>query len=128
MAVIDLAEAVARELGIAQHVHVPGWVDAADLEGLYAAALCVVALATRVGAIQFRVPQVRGGLDFYPSALEKGVRSEQALMLALAAELGVSRGVVTEAYQRLAEDGHVAGRGRCGPHQSRGRRSWSMHR
>ncbi len=32
----------------------------------------------------------------------------------LAAELGVSRGVVTEAYQRLTEDGHVAGRGRRG--------------
>ncbi|MFE9748778.1 GntR family transcriptional regulator, partial [Saccharothrix saharensis] len=32
----------------------------------------------------------------------------------LAAELGVSRGVVTEAYQRLAEDGHVVGRGRGG--------------
>ncbi|PWU50997.1 GntR family transcriptional regulator [Micromonospora globispora] len=32
----------------------------------------------------------------------------------LAAELGVSRGVVTEAYQRLTEDGHVVGRGRGG--------------
>ncbi|GAA3722164.1 PLP-dependent aminotransferase family protein [Spinactinospora alkalitolerans] len=32
----------------------------------------------------------------------------------LAAELRVSRGVVTEAYRRLAEDGHVAGRGRRG--------------
>lgn len=32
----------------------------------------------------------------------------------LAAELRVSRGVVTEAYQRLVEDGHVAGRGRGG--------------
>ncbi|MFR9779871.1 PLP-dependent aminotransferase family protein [Micromonospora sp. MS34] len=32
----------------------------------------------------------------------------------LAAELGVSRGVVTEAYQRLTEDGHVVGRGRAG--------------
>jgi GntR family transcriptional regulator/MocR family aminotransferase len=33
---------------------------------------------------------------------------------ALAGELGVSRGVVTEAYQRLSEDGQVAGRGRGG--------------
>ncbi|MBG6138488.1 MocR-like pyridoxine biosynthesis transcription factor PdxR [Longispora fulva] len=33
---------------------------------------------------------------------------------ALAADLGVSRGVVTEAYQRLVEDGHVAGHGRGG--------------
>jgi GntR family transcriptional regulator/MocR family aminotransferase len=32
----------------------------------------------------------------------------------LAGELRVSRGVVTEAYQRLTEDGHVAGRGRSG--------------
>ncbi|WP_030234651.1 PLP-dependent aminotransferase family protein [Streptomyces sp. NRRL S-350] len=32
----------------------------------------------------------------------------------LAAELGVSRGVVTDAYRRLAEEGQVAGRGRGG--------------
>ncbi|QVQ50727.1 PLP-dependent aminotransferase family protein [Spiractinospora alimapuensis] len=32
----------------------------------------------------------------------------------LAAELGVSRGVVTEAYRRLSDDGHVAGHGRNG--------------
>src|SRR5258705_8661268 len=32
----------------------------------------------------------------------------------LAGELGMSRGVVTEAYRRLAEDGQLAGRGRAG--------------
>jgi GntR family transcriptional regulator/MocR family aminotransferase len=32
----------------------------------------------------------------------------------LAAELHISRGVVTESYQRLTEDGHLAGRGRAG--------------
>jgi GntR family transcriptional regulator/MocR family aminotransferase len=32
----------------------------------------------------------------------------------LATELAVSRGVVTEAYRRLAEEGHVAGHGRAG--------------
>ncbi|MGQ5264550.1 MocR-like pyridoxine biosynthesis transcription factor PdxR [Micromonospora sp. ZYX-F-536] len=32
----------------------------------------------------------------------------------LAADLGVSRGVVTEAYQRLTEEGHITGRGRAG--------------
>ncbi|MFI9718259.1 PLP-dependent aminotransferase family protein [Streptomyces sp. NPDC052396] len=32
----------------------------------------------------------------------------------LAAELRVSRGLVTEAYRRLGEDGHIAGRGRAG--------------
>ena len=41
-------------------------------------------LATRLGSIQFQIPQVRGDVAFYPSALEKGIRSEQALKLALA--------------------------------------------
>ena len=45
-------------------------------------------LTTRLGPITFAVPQVRGDLDFYPSALEKGVRSEQALNLALAEPSG----------------------------------------
>lgn len=38
---------------------------------------------TRVGELQLAVPQVRAG-DFYPAALEKGLRSERALTLALA--------------------------------------------
>ena len=38
---------------------------------------------TRLGNVTFDVPQVRSG-GFYPSALEKGSRSEQALNLALA--------------------------------------------
>ena len=45
-------------------------------------------LTTRLGPITFAIPQVRGDLDFYPSALEKGVRSEQALKLALAEPSG----------------------------------------
>ena len=40
-------------------------------------------MATRMGRITFDVPQVRKG-DFYPSALERGIRSERALKLALA--------------------------------------------
>ncbi len=38
---------------------------------------------SRVGPLQVSVPQVRNG-DFYPSSLEKGLRSERALMLAVA--------------------------------------------
>jgi putative transposase len=38
---------------------------------------------TRGGDIQFDIPQVREG-DFYPSALEKGLRSERALHLTFA--------------------------------------------
>ena len=38
---------------------------------------------TRVGALTLAVPQARG-VEFYPSALEKGLRSERALKLAVA--------------------------------------------
>jgi putative transposase len=38
---------------------------------------------TRLGALTLEVPQTRG-VEFYPSALEKGVRSERALKLAVA--------------------------------------------
>jgi putative transposase len=58
-------------------------------------------VATRLGPIQFSVPQVRGDLDFYPSALEKGVRSEQALKLALA-EMYV-QGVSTRKVSAVVE-------------------------
>jgi transposase-like protein len=40
-------------------------------------------LNTRLGALELSVPQVREG-DFYPSFLEKGLRSERALKLSLA--------------------------------------------
>jgi transposase-like protein len=58
-------------------------------------------LATRVGPIQFKIPQVRGDVDFYPSALEKGIRSEQALKLALA-EMYV-QGVSTRKVSAIVE-------------------------
>src|SRR5258708_18226371 len=57
---------------------------------------------TRVGELTFDVLQVRGG-GFYPSALEKGTRTEQALNLALA-ELyaqGVSTRKVTDILVKL---------------------------
>lgn len=40
-------------------------------------------LQTRLGEIAFAIPQVREG-EFYPQALEKGLRSERALTMALA--------------------------------------------
>nr|WP_321353428.1 IS256 family transposase [uncultured Methanoregula sp.] len=39
---------------------------------------------TRIGTIKLDIPQVRGPVKFYPSALGKGQRSEQALTAALA--------------------------------------------
>jgi len=56
---------------------------------------------TRVGAIAFDVPQVRKG-NFYPSALEKGLRSERALTLALA-EMYV-QGVSTRKVKAITEE------------------------
>ena len=40
-------------------------------------------ITSRVGQLQVAVPQVRNG-DFYPSSLEKGLRSERALKIAIA--------------------------------------------
>jgi transposase-like protein len=56
---------------------------------------------TRIGELQLAVPQVRG-MPFYPSALERGVRSEKALKLALA-EMYV-QGVSTRKMAQITEE------------------------
>ncbi|MEU8893301.1 PLP-dependent aminotransferase family protein [Streptomyces sp. NPDC048442] len=89
------------------------------------------------GAVDRSIPAVAAGSDFLHLALEEAPLGGKSDWLArriraaladgrlpvgsrlpatrvLAGELGVSRGVVTEAYQRLIEDGHLAGRGRGG--------------
>jgi putative transposase len=55
---------------------------------------------TRMGPLTLAVPQARG-IDFYPSALEKGVRSERALKLAVA-EMYV-QGVSTRKVAAITE-------------------------
>jgi len=59
-------------------------------------------LETRLGPLTVQVPQARG-VEFYPSALEKGVRSERALKLAVAEMYvqGVSTRRVTEVMEQL---------------------------
>src|ERR1700723_1907501 len=57
-------------------------------------------LETRLGSMTVQVPQTRG-VDFYPSALEKGVRSERALKLAVA-EMYV-QGVSTRKVAAITE-------------------------
>ncbi len=59
-------------------------------------------LKTRVGQLELAVPQVRDA-KFYPSALEKGCRSEKALRLALAEMYvqGVSTAKVTKITEEL---------------------------
>jgi len=59
-------------------------------------------MLTRLGEVTFQVPQVRSS-DFYPSALEKGTRTDQAVNLALAEMYvqGVSTRRVIDVLQRL---------------------------
>ncbi len=59
-------------------------------------------IATRVGELQLKIPQVRG-LSFYPQSLEKGCRSEKALKLAVAEMyvMGVSTRKVSEITEQL---------------------------
>lgn len=61
---------------------------------------------TRVGKIPLRIPQVRNlpedSQGFYPKALEKGIRSERALKLALA-EMYI-QGVSTRKVTRITEE------------------------
>lgn len=56
---------------------------------------------TRLGALELRVPQTRG-VPFYPSALERGQRSERALKLAIA-EMYV-QGVTTRKVTAVMEE------------------------
>jgi transposase-like protein len=60
-------------------------------------------VATRLGSLTFQVPQVRGPVEFYPSALEKGLRSERALKLALAEMYvkGISTRKVTDVLEQM---------------------------
>ena len=57
---------------------------------------------TRVGEVTFDIPQVREG-GFYPRSLEKGIRSERALLMALAEMYvqGVSTRKVAAITERL---------------------------
>jgi transposase-like protein len=58
---------------------------------------------TRLGELPLQIPQVRGEVEFYPSALERGVRSERALKCAIAEMYvqGVSTRKVTEVMREL---------------------------
>ncbi len=57
---------------------------------------------TRLGEVTFDIPQVREG-GFYPSALEKGIRSERALLMTLAEMYvkGVSTRKVADIIEKL---------------------------
>jgi putative transposase len=58
---------------------------------------------TRMGRLCVDIPQVRGDVDFYPSSLEKGCRSERALKLAIAEMYvkGISTRKVTDVLEKM---------------------------
>ena len=60
-------------------------------------------LRTSLGALEFAIPQVRGDVSFYPTGLEKGLRSERALKLAMAEMYvkGVSTRKVSDIFEKL---------------------------
>jgi putative transposase len=57
---------------------------------------------TRIGEIDFAIPQVRGDVEFYPKSLEKGCRSERALKLAIA-QMYI-QGVSTRKVAKITEE------------------------
>ena len=62
-------------------------------------------VATRVGRLKLKIPQVRH-LSFYPKSLERGCRSEKALKLAIAEMYvkGVSTRKVSQITEQLCGD------------------------
>jgi len=60
-------------------------------------------LKSRIGKLKLKIPQVRDGIDFYPSSIERGERSERALKLAVAEMYlkGVSTRKVTDVMEIL---------------------------
>jgi transposase-like protein len=82
-----------------QHLQAAPYERSASRQG-YANGYKPKTVTTRVGPITFDVPQVRDG-SFYPTALEKGLRSERAFTLALA-EMYV-QGVSTRKVAAITE-------------------------
>ncbi len=60
-------------------------------------------ISSRLGKLEVAIPQVRGDVSFYPTALEKGQRSERALTLAVAEMYlqGVSTRKVKDVLEKL---------------------------
>ncbi len=60
-------------------------------------------VASRLGNLLLKIPQVRGEVDFHPSAIDKGLRSERALKIAMAEMYiqGVSTRKVTAILEKM---------------------------
>jgi transposase-like protein len=75
---------VAMQIEREQYLHARAYERSSDRLG-YCNGYKEKSMKTRIGKLDLHVPQVRGaGVEFYPSCLEKGIRSERALTMSLA--------------------------------------------
>jgi putative transposase len=84
----------------ARHLGADAWERCEQRRG-YANGYKPKTVKSRLGELELSVPQVRDG-SFYPSALERGLRSERALKLALA-EMYI-QGVSTRKVAKITEE------------------------
>ena len=101
--IMNLAMQIEREQTLKAESHQ----RTADRQG-YANGFKPKTIRTRVGEVPLRIPQTRGyhdedGRPFYPKSLERGVRSERAMILAVAEMYcrGVSTRKVTAIMEKL---------------------------
>jgi transposase-like protein len=101
--IMNLAMQIEREQTLKAESHQ----RSADRQG-YANGFKPKTIRTRVGEVPLRIPQTRGyhdedGRPFYPKSLERGVRSERAMILAVAEMYcrGVSTRKVTAIVEKL---------------------------
>jgi transposase-like protein len=101
--IMNLAMQIEREQTLKAESHQ----RTADRQG-YANGFKPKTIRTRVGEVPLRIPQTRGyhdedGRPFYPKSLERGVRSERAMVLAVAEMYcrGVSTRKVTAIVEKL---------------------------
>ncbi len=92
--------AEAMRLERSQHLGAGPWERAQERQG-YANGYKPKQVSSRIGRLSLQVPQTRD-TDFYPASLERGLRSERALKLALA-EMYV-QGVSTRKVARVTEE------------------------
>lgn len=90
----------AMELQRREHLNASPY-ERSDVRNGYANGFKPKTVKTRVGKLNLKVPQVRDS-SFYPSAIERGIRSERALKLAVA-EMYV-QGVATRRVKAITEE------------------------
>lgn len=81
----------------------PDLMNVTKTEGVMLTVFKPETVRSRIGNLTFAVPQVRGDVSFYPLALERGIRSERALKVAVGEMyvLGISTRKVTKVVEEM---------------------------